>query len=153
MILRSMSFDLGHGDVPATAFLVDMNRVFEEFIVHALREAIGPGHGELVQGARGRSLHLDEGRSVRLLPDLSLWQGGRCVWVGDVKYKRVALLDYPNADIYQATAYAIATGLDALSPAPRASAAWTPTPPPSASGWAVAVTGRHRPSWPDPRYR
>ena len=112
LILRSMSFDLGHGGTAATAFLVDMNRVFEEFVVAALREAIGTGNGQLVQGARGRELFLDEGRAIRLLPDLSLWRDGRCVWVGDVKYKRIAELDYPNADIYQATAYAIATGLD-----------------------------------------
>lgn len=112
MILRSMSFDLAHGSVPATAFLVDMNRAFEEFIVGALRVAIGVGMGQLVQGGRGRPLFLDEGRAVSLQPDLSLWREGRCLWVGDVKYKKVASLEYPNADIYQATAYAIATGLD-----------------------------------------
>jgi 5-methylcytosine-specific restriction enzyme subunit McrC len=49
---------------------------------------------------------------VALQPDLSLWQAGRCVFVGDVKYKRVLPAEYPNADIYQAVAYAVATGLD-----------------------------------------
>ena len=111
LVLRSASFDLGHGDVPAAAFLVDMNKAFEDFVFEALRDALGPEDGVLVQGARGRSLYLDEDDRVRLLPDLSLWQGGRCVFVGDVKYKRILPADFPNADIYQATAYAVATGL------------------------------------------
>jgi len=112
LVLRSASFDLGHGEVPATAFLVDMNRAFEDFVVEALRDALGGDHGVLVQGARGRRLYLDEADRVALQPDLSLWQGGRCTFVGDVKYKRIPSPEYPNADIYQAVAYAVATGLD-----------------------------------------
>jgi 5-methylcytosine-specific restriction enzyme subunit McrC len=112
LVLRSASFDLGHGDVPGTAFLVDMNRAFEDFVVEALRDALGGEHGALVQGARGRRLYLDEADQVALQPDLSLWQAGRCVFVGDVKYKRILPTEYPNADIYQAVAYAVATGLD-----------------------------------------
>jgi len=112
LVLRSASFDLGHGEVPAAAFLVDMNRAFEDFVVEALRDALGSEHGVLVQGARGRRLYLDEADQVALQPDLSLWQGSRCVFVGDVKYKRILPTEYPNADIYQAVAYAVATGLD-----------------------------------------
>jgi 5-methylcytosine-specific restriction enzyme subunit McrC len=112
LVLRSASFDLGHGEVPATAFLVDMNRAFEDFVVEALRDALGREHGALVQGARGLRLYLDEADQVALQPDLSLWQAGRCTFVGDVKYKRILPTEYPNADIYQAVAYAVATGLD-----------------------------------------
>lgn len=111
-ILRSTSFDLGHGLVPASSFLVDMNKVFEDFLVVALREALGSVEGDFVQGARRHPLHLDEGRSIKLEPDLSLWVGDQCVWLGDAKYKRVALDQYPNADLYQVTAYAVATGLE-----------------------------------------
>lgn len=111
-ILRSTSFDLGHGLVPASSFLVDMNKVFEDFLVVALREALGPIGGEFVQGARRHGLYLDEERSIKLEPDLSLWVGDRCLWLGDAKYKRVALDQYPNADLYQVTAYAVATGLE-----------------------------------------
>jgi 5-methylcytosine-specific restriction enzyme subunit McrC len=111
-ILLSTSFDLGHGLVPASSFLVDMNRVFEDFVVVALREALGQIDGEFVQGSARHPLYLDEERTIKLQPDLSLWQAGRCAWIGDAKYKRVAPNDYPNADLYQVTAYAIATGLD-----------------------------------------
>lgn len=111
-VLQSASFDLGQGGVPATAFLVDMNKVFENFVVEALRDSLGTASGVVVQEARGRALHLDTGQRLNLLPDLTLWQGDRCVFVGDVKYKRILPNDYKNADVYQATAYAVATGLD-----------------------------------------
>jgi 5-methylcytosine-specific restriction enzyme subunit McrC len=112
LILESASFDLGHGDAPATAFLVDMNRVFENFVVEALCDALASDAGVLVQGAHGRSLHLDEADRITLRPDLSIWRDSRCVFVGDAKYKRIVSAEYPNADIYQAVAYAVATGLD-----------------------------------------
>ncbi len=111
-ILRSTAFDLKHGAVPAAGFLVDMNKVFEDFLVQSLREAIGPGVGELAQGAGKHTLLLDEDERIVLRPDLSLWRDGVCYWLGDAKYKRITSGEYPNADIYQATAYAIATGLE-----------------------------------------
>jgi len=110
LILRSMSFDVVKGGVTATAFLVNMNQVFEDFLVQALRDALGPGAQQLVQGSRGHPLFLDEARQVRLEPDLSFWRGSQCLFVGDAKYKRITSTDYPNADIYQAMAYAVATG-------------------------------------------
>ena len=57
-------------------------------------------------------MFLDVERQVKLEPDLSVWRGSVPVFVGDAKYKRLTPADFPNADIYQATAYAIATGLD-----------------------------------------
>lgn len=112
LVLRSTSFDLGFGHAPASSFLVDMNRVFEEFLFEALRDALAPIEGDWVRGSSHHALHLDEGSTIKLQPDLSLWRDGRCVWLGDAKYKRVASAVYPNADVYQVTAYAIATGLD-----------------------------------------
>lgn len=112
LIIASTSFDLGHGEAPASAFLVNMNKAFEDFVVAALRDALGLSRRELVQGAQGHALYLDQERQVKLEPDLSVWRGGAPVWVGDTKYKRLLPADFPNADIYQATAYAIAAGLD-----------------------------------------
>lgn len=77
-----------------------------------MRDALGTEDGLLVQGARGRRLHLDVDQRIGLQPDLSLWRDGQCRFVGDVKYKRIQPAENPNADIYQAVAYAIATGLD-----------------------------------------
>lgn len=110
-ILRSCSFKLRHGKVGATSFLVDMNKVFEDFVVIALRDALRVGDDTFPQGAKGHDLRLDRERHVRLLPDISWWEGGRCVFVGDVKYKRVELAGFQNADIYQLLAYATAADL------------------------------------------
>lgn len=112
LILSSSSFDLGPGAVPASAFLVDMNTAFEDFVVAALRDALGMSSRQLMQGRRGaRPLFLDTRRKVRLEPDLSVWNADCCLFVGDVKYKRIVPDGFPNADIYQATAYAVASGL------------------------------------------
>ena len=111
LIIAGASFDLAPGAVGAGTFLVDMNVVFEDFVVTALREALRVGPTTLVQGARGRPLHLDTARRVPLKPDLSLWQEGRCRFVGDVKYKRIEPEGYRNADLYQLLAYCVATDL------------------------------------------
>ena len=111
LILASMSFDLGPGGVGASAFLVDMNRAFEDFVVVALRDALKLSPRVLVQGAAGRPLYLDEASRIPLKPDLSIWDGSRCVFVGDAKYKRIEYEGFRNADLYQMAAYAIATGL------------------------------------------
>ena len=46
-----------------------------------------------------------------LLPDISWWEAGQCLFVGDVKYKRLGDNEVKHADIYQMLAYTIATGL------------------------------------------
>jgi 5-methylcytosine-specific restriction enzyme subunit McrC len=111
LILRSASFDLHHGAVRASAFLVDMNEVFESFVAEALREALGLSPGVFPRGARGRDLCLDHGRAVRLEPDLSWWEGRRCVFVGDLKYKSVNARGIKHPDLYQLLAYTVAAGL------------------------------------------
>lgn len=111
LILQSLSIRHAAGGVRGTAFLLDMNRVFENFVVVALREALAVSEGSFPQGARGRQLYLDEERRIRIEPDLSWWFAGRCVFVGDVKYKRAPAESVPNADLYQLLAYTVATGL------------------------------------------
>jgi 5-methylcytosine-specific restriction enzyme subunit McrC len=109
LILRSASFELSHGRVQAASFLVDMNEVFEDFVVVALREALRLSEREFPQ--EDRRLHLDEARQVRLVPDLSWWNGPVCTFVGDVKYKRVNAVGVEHPDLYQLLAYATAAGL------------------------------------------
>lgn len=95
----------------ASAFLVDMNRAFEDLVIVAVRDTLGLSPSVLVQGAAGRRLYMDEAERVPLKPDISIWDGPRCVFVGDAKYKRIEHEGFRNSDIYQMTAYAIATGL------------------------------------------
>ena len=110
-ILDGCSFDLGAGAVKTSAFLVDMNRVFEDFVVVALREALGVSEKVLVQGGAGRKLHLDKAEHVRLRPDISWWRGHECIGVADAKYKRLDAGKIKHGDLYQLLAYSVATGL------------------------------------------
>lgn len=112
LILSGTSFDLAPGAVAASAFLVDMNKVFEDFVIVALRDALGVSDRVLVQGASGKPLFLDVAGRVSVEPDISYWEGDRCLFVGDVKYKRITPIGFPNADLYQLAAYTIATDLE-----------------------------------------
>lgn len=111
LILRSDSYELRHGAVRGTSFLVDMNRVFEDFVVVALREALGASERSFPQGAKGRRLFLDRDHKVSLAPDVSWWEGGRCAFVGDVKYKALPVRGVVHPDLYQLLSYVIACDL------------------------------------------
>jgi 5-methylcytosine-specific restriction enzyme subunit McrC len=109
LILRGASLDARLGAVPAVACLFDMDRVFEEFVAVALREALGLTEWAFPRAAAGRRLALDRVGALPLQPDLSWWDGGRCAFVGDVKYKRTTAGEH--ADLYQLLAYATAAGV------------------------------------------
>ena len=114
IILRSGTLELAAGKVESATFLIDMNKVFEDFVVVALRDALRLTPYTFPQGAQGQDLWLDPNPSnpkVRLHPDISWWQGDRCVFVGDAKYKRTTAHGAQNHDIYQVLAYAVAAGL------------------------------------------
>ena len=108
LVLRHSSFETGRGSLRASGFLMDMNRVFQDFVTRALREALGVS-ARVLRAEEG-GVHLDEARRVRLAPDLSWWNRRECAFVGDVKYKR-ADDGVPNADLYQLLAYATALDL------------------------------------------
>ncbi len=112
LILRGTMFDLRHGGIRASALLIDMNEVFETFVATALREALRVSLQAFPRGAAGRPLWLDRAQAVRLAPDLSWWNSGNCLFVGDVKYKRIRSHGVKHPDLYQLLAYTVAAGLD-----------------------------------------
>lgn len=67
------------------------------------------GGGTLRRHYDGR--YLDKERTLKLIPDITWWQGGQCAGVLDAKYKRVADKRFPNGDAYQMLAYATGLGL------------------------------------------
>ena len=111
LILKSGTVELAAGKVESASFLIDMNQVFEDFVVVALREALGLSDYSFPQEARGHEFRLDSDGDIKLKPDISWWQGNRCLFVGDAKYKRTTVHGAQNHDIYQALAYAVAAGL------------------------------------------
>jgi len=113
LILRSVSYDLEYGSATGAAFLVDMNDVFEQFVLVALREALGLSEWEFPSGSANHPLFMDLAQRVSLKPDLSWWEDSKCIFVGDAKYKRISAPGIKHADLYQLLAYTIATELPA----------------------------------------
>jgi 5-methylcytosine-specific restriction enzyme subunit McrC len=110
LIISTAGLEARAGGEDASVFLINMNAVFERFIRVALREALRLDVHTFPVAARGRSVHLDAEHEVPLEPDLSWWDGGRCVFVGDCKYKKTEGT-VPNADVYQMLAYLTALEL------------------------------------------
>ena len=121
LVLRGTSFDLARGPVRVSGFMVDMPRVFEDFLTVALGRALLEQRGGAVVLQDSR-WWLDADKQVSLRPDL-VWypagQGWRKTSKGlgepglvvDAKYKAEKPAGFPNADVYQLLGYCTALGL------------------------------------------
>jgi 5-methylcytosine-specific restriction enzyme subunit McrC len=109
LVLRATSVEHGPGAVAVNGFLIDMPRLFEDFVTVALREALeGTFGGRVIGQARH---HLDVAGRVPLRPDV-VWRFGEVpAAVIDAKYKAEKPAGYPNADLYQLLAYCTVLGL------------------------------------------
>ncbi len=108
LILQGNAVDQAPGDVRLGGFLVDMAKVFEDFLTAALTEALRPYGGW--SRAQDRH-HLDVDDLVAMRPDLVWYQGGEPSAVIDAKYKAEKPAGFPDADLYQMLAYCTALGL------------------------------------------
>jgi 5-methylcytosine-specific restriction enzyme subunit McrC len=104
LIVRHVTIRHEVGALRAPSFLVDMNLAFQEFLTRLIDEQAASRGLRLVQG---RSFYLDQGHEVRIKPDIVLGDGQAIRVAIDAKYKRVD----PEADVYQALAYAKALNL------------------------------------------
>lgn len=111
LILRHSQYQSDRGEVRASAFLVNMDVLFEEFITRALRETLAVSDRTFRRVSNRDRVTLDEEDRVGLEPDFSWWDGNKCRFVGDAKYKRSLNQRVPNADLYQLLAYATALDL------------------------------------------
>lgn len=109
LVLRATSVEHGFGGLAVNGFLLDMPKLFEDFITVALREALVPVYGGRVSG-QDRN-HFDEAGQVVLRPDIVWKVRGSAVAVIDAKYKAEKPVGYPNADLYQLLAYCTVLGL------------------------------------------
>jgi 5-methylcytosine-specific restriction enzyme subunit McrC len=111
LVLRARSAQTDWGDIRSTAFLFDMNEIFESFVFAALGESFRAYGGELRPHVAG---YLDAAEAaLKLAPDITWWRNDECLALIDAKYK--SLVDrktMPNADAYQMVAYCIGFGLD-----------------------------------------
>lgn len=110
MILASSSFEQHDSDceVEVSGFVVDMWKIFEDFVCVALTEAMANQPGHAILQHRGT---LDVDGTIPIEPDFTWWDGERTRIIVDAKYKTEKSARFPNADIYQVLAYCTALGL------------------------------------------
>jgi 5-methylcytosine-specific restriction enzyme subunit McrC len=108
LILRASSISTHPGAITATAFVFDMNAVFEDFVTVALREEL-EHVGGVVKAKWASTLDYEGG--LRIEPDITWWLHERCVAVLDAKYKSLVAGGVRNPDAYQMLAYCTALEL------------------------------------------
>ncbi|MGD9485203.1 restriction endonuclease [Streptomyces sp. TRM70308] len=109
VVLDGASAEHAPGGLRVDGFLLDMNRLFEDFVTVALREHFA---GTDMTGRLQEAHHLDEAAAIRMKPDFVLHgPSGIPVAVADAKYKAEKPEGYPDADLYQMLAYCTALGL------------------------------------------
>jgi 5-methylcytosine-specific restriction enzyme subunit McrC len=108
LLLRNNSVDHARGDVRVSGFLVDMAKVFEDFLSAALTRALLHRGGWCRPQDRH---HLDTHGEIAMRPDLVWYLGGAPAAVFDAKYKAEKPAGFPDADLYQMLAYCTALAL------------------------------------------
>ena len=83
LILANLTLQDQHGDTTASAFMLDMNVLFEKFVTERLRRELS-GRLEVISQSRS---DLDIAGSVKIKPDLLFRRDGKKVGVADIKYK------------------------------------------------------------------
>ncbi len=102
VILAGQSFDHAAGPLPVTGFLIDMARVFEDFVTVALSHALA-AYGGVAH--RQYTTYLDVAQRVSVRPDLVWLSGNSPVGVVDAKYKSESGTGSKHSDLYQMLAY------------------------------------------------
>lgn len=109
LILDGHSFEQRSGEILLTGYLLNMAKIYEDFVTVALRE------GFRAFGGRSRlqyAAFLDEAESVPIKPDFVWLEEGVPRVVVDAKYKAEKPSGFPQADLYQMFAYCAALGLE-----------------------------------------
>jgi 5-methylcytosine-specific restriction enzyme subunit McrC len=108
LLLRRNALDQRAGRIGVTGFVVDMWRVFEDFVTVALAQTMVRHGGHCFSQDRH---HLDEAHVIAMRPDLVWYRDGSPTAVVDAKYKAERPQGFPDADLYQVLAYCTALGL------------------------------------------
>lgn len=110
-VLEATSWAHTEGASSGSAFLVNVAKVYEDFVGRVLQATLHPeGFDVDLQVSDWR---LDTNGEIRMRPDIVISRHGRVVAVADTKYKVWGESDGspPNADVYQALAYAVTAGV------------------------------------------
>ena len=107
LLLENLTLADQQGGRSASSFLIDMNRLFEDFVTQRLRRELR-GRLEVLSQF---GTHLAESRQVPIRPDLVFRRRGSEVFVADIKYKLTDDARARTGDYYQLLAYTTALDL------------------------------------------
>ena len=108
LILSGNAVDHSPGHVRISGFLIDMAKVFEDFLTAAVTRSLQPFGGVCRPQDTG---YLDVDSRIAIRPDLVWYRDGAPVAVFDAKYKAEKPSGFPDADLYQMLAYCTALQL------------------------------------------
>ena len=110
-VLEATSWAHTEGASSGSAFLLNVAKVYEDFVGRALRATLHPEGFDI--DLQVSDWRLDTEGKIRMRPDIVISRHGRVVAVADTKYKVWGESDGspPNADVYQALAYAVTAGV------------------------------------------
>ena len=98
------------GETTCNGYLLDMNKLFERFVISAFKRA--EESVPLVSVKDHKSHHLDLDGSTGIVPDLTLEGPSRSMVAVDAKYKRTEGQEKAkHPDLYQVISYCLAMGL------------------------------------------
>jgi 5-methylcytosine-specific restriction enzyme subunit McrC len=113
LLAESLQSQAASGLVPYPVFLLDMERVFEQYVTQGVTRALAgrPSWTINVQPLFTANQTVAKLPDIPMRPDLTIDQGGRPVVALDVKWKRGAgHHPWVTEDLYQVLAYATALG-------------------------------------------
>ena len=111
LLLSRMSLRETLGPVPASSFLIDMNRLFERFVAAVLQQQVERLGGRLATQTGIRLTMAEEGmKPIYGVPDLFLRRPDGATVVLDTKYKDPGHEGWVIGDVYQVSAHCAAAG-------------------------------------------
>jgi 5-methylcytosine-specific restriction enzyme subunit McrC len=115
-LCRLLADSLGPQDAAGTdtcpSFLLDMQRVFEQYVTTAVLDAFADGRATVaVQPLLPAHGPVSGQPAIHVRPDVLVEHRGRPVLVIDAKWKRLPRSAVPTADVYQVLAYCTALGV------------------------------------------
>jgi 5-methylcytosine-specific restriction enzyme subunit McrC len=114
IVVEGLSPTDGLGEVPAPAFLLDMERVFERYVTRGIWEefASSQRHTVGIQTTHTITPQGSDLPTVAVRPDVTITESGRPVLVVDAKWKRPPWSSVVTSDLYQMLAYCIGLGVE-----------------------------------------
>jgi 5-methylcytosine-specific restriction enzyme subunit McrC len=113
------------GEVPAQAFLLSLERLFEQYVTRAVLDGLarpGTSWQVTVQESRPACEAVEAQPAIDVRPDVRIDRGGRPVLVLDAKWKRLPPDAVVTEDLYQVLAYCTVLGVRSavlVYPGPR----------------------------------